>query len=145
MKTFVLMFAGWHQCSQLHTVGVTKWHTVLGGEGNWEISDKEKGSLISFACPHTPPQFHDCLHLVFKYQATNHAMVNITEVTMSSVVWRSFFIAEPSRMGFLLRLQNTGKLMIRCFQILEPGEIYSFLILMYMLAFPNKIGLSHEG
>ena len=145
MKTFVLMFTGWHQCSQLHTVRVIKWQTVFRREGDWELNEEEEGSLTSFACPHTPPQFHDCLHLVFKFQATNHAMVNITEMSMSFFMWRSFFRAQPGRTGFLLGLQNAGKLMIRFFQILEPGEVYSFLVLMYMLAFPTKTGLSHEG
>jgi hypothetical protein len=125
MKTFVLMFTGWHQCSQLHTVRVTKWHTLFYGEGDWELSEEEEGSLTSFACPHTSPQFHDCLHLMLKFQATNHAMVNITEMTMSFVTWGSFFRAEPGRMGFLLCLQNNGQLMIISFQILEPGEFYS--------------------
>jgi len=143
MKTFVLMITGWHQCSQLHTVRVTKWHSLLGGEGDWELSEEEKGSLTSFACPHSPPQFHDCLHLMFKLQATNHAMVNVTVMTMSFVTWRSFFRAQPGRMGFLLGLQNAGKLMIRFFQILEPGEVYSFFILKYMLAFPTKTELYH--
>jgi len=146
MKTFALMFTGWHQCSQLHTVRVTKWHSLLGGEGDWELSKEEKGSLTSFACPpHKPPQFHDCLHLLFKFRATNHAMVSITVMTMSFVMWRSFFRAQPGRMGFLLGLQNAGKLMLQFFQTLEPREVYSFFILIYMLAFANKTGLSHEG
>jgi hypothetical protein len=144
MKIFVLRFTAW-QSSQLHTVRVTKWHTLLGGEGDWKLSEEEKGSLTSFACSHTPPQFHDCLHLVFKLQATNHAMGKITVTTMSFVTWRSFFRARPGRMAFLLGLQNAGKLTIQFFQTLEPREVYSFFILMYMQAFPNKTGLSHEG
>ena len=146
MKICVLRFTARHQCSQLHTVRVTQWHTLLGGEGDWELSEEEKGSLTSFACPpHTPPQFHDCLHLVFKLQATNHAMGKITVMTMSFVMWRSFFRAQPGRMAYLLGLQNAGKLTIQFFQTLEPREVYSFFILIYMLAFANKTGLSHEG